>query len=169
MAKTKTWVWVAVGVAGLALLAFIALIAAGMVFVARQVETEAASPSSAEQTFAAVRERFKGQQPVIKIEGTERDPRVRVDLDRSRPADAARPETMHVMAFDPDDERIVRISLPFWLLRFGGRGKLNLGGSGIRFDFERVDLTVEDLENLGPALILDQQMPHGERVLVWTQ
>jgi hypothetical protein len=30
-------------------------------------------------------------------------------------------------------------------------------------------LTVKDLEALGPGLLIDQQKPDGDRVLVWTE
>jgi hypothetical protein len=61
--------------------------------------------------------------------------------------------------------------LPFWLLCLGRRGSggsLRFGSSG-RIQFERLNISVDDLERLGPALIIDYQTPHGERVLVWTQ
>ncbi|MDQ3213371.1 MAG: hypothetical protein M3Q85_11905, partial [Acidobacteriota bacterium] len=75
---------------------------------------------------------------------------------------------LHVMAFDPDETRIVRVEIPFWLLR------LKLRGSGIDFngnqmELEDLKLTVEDLERYGPALVVDHQGPSGERVVVWSQ
>jgi len=36
-------------------------------------------------------------------------------------------------------------------------------------DLEDLKLTVEDLERLGPTLIVDHTMRNGERVLVWSQ
>ena len=78
------------------------------------------------------------------------------------------PETLNILAFDPDDGRMVKISVPFWLLR------LKVGGTridfnGNRMELEDLKLTVEDLERFGPTLIVDHRVPNGERVLVWSQ
>jgi hypothetical protein len=76
-----------------------------------------------------------------------------------------------VLAYDPDDERLVRISIPFWLLRLAPSTKRMsfLSDNGIDFDSERVRLTLEDLERRGPGLILDHKDRHGSLVLVWTE
>lgn len=166
----KTWVWVVVTLAALALVGFIALIAAGAYFVAREIDTKPASRASAEQEFDAERARFASEQPLIEID--EDDRAVRSTFDPNRPPAETKPEVMIVMAWDPQDERIVRVRLPFWLLHLGSRnrrgGSLNLG-SNSRIDFERLSISVQDLERLGPALIVDHRSSHGERVLIWTQ
>ena len=75
-----------------------------------------------------------------------------------------------MIAFDADDERIVRMSLPFWLLRLRlGDGSPTVTVDGSRFDLEELKLTVEDLERYGPTLIVDHQEPGRDRVLVWSQ
>ena len=72
------------------------------------------------------------------------------------------------MAFDPDEGHIVRVTIPFWLLRMKMRGAaIDLNGN--RFDLEDMKLTVEDLERFGPTLIVDHRSTSGERVLVWSQ
>jgi hypothetical protein len=166
----KTWVWVVVALAVLALVGLIALIAAGAYFVAREIDTKPASKASAEQEFNAERTRFGDQKPLIEID--EDDRAIRSSFDPNQPPAATKPEVMVVMAWDPEDERIVRVRLPFWLLRLGSRnrrgGSLNLG-SNSRIDFERLNISVQDLERLGPALIVDHRSTHGERVLIWTQ
>jgi hypothetical protein len=73
---------------------------------------------------------------------------------------------MAILVWDPDEQRTVRIALPFWLLKIGKR-KIDIGAS--TFDFERFRLDVNDLERIGPRLIADFQRPGGERVLVWTR
>jgi len=77
-------------------------------------------------------------------------------------------EAIHVMAYDPDDSRVVNVSIPFWLMR------LQRGGSVINFNgndmnLEDLKITIEDLERFGPTLIVDHKSPDGERVLVWSQ
>jgi hypothetical protein len=78
------------------------------------------------------------------------------------------PDALNVLAFDPDDGRIVRISIPFWLLRMKMRGA-TVDFNGNKMDLEDLKLTVEDLERFGPTLIVDHRNVHGERVLVWSQ
>ena len=71
-----------------------------------------------------------------------------------------------ILVWDPTDERTVRISLPFWVLKLGRR-KIDIGNSG-GFDFERLNIDVDQLEKIGPRLLVDVQRPGGERVLVWS-
>jgi len=167
--RKQTWIWIAVAVAVAAFLGFIAIVAAGVFFVARQVETEPASAAIADRTFAEARARFEGQAPIIQIE--DRDGMIRTRIDRPPPEVPAgpMPGTMHVMAYDPDEGRIVRLSLPFWLLRLGNKGSLRFSSDRTQLSFEHLNLTVDDLARYGPALLVDQKMPQGERVLIWTQ
>jgi hypothetical protein len=44
-----------------------------------------------------------------------------------------------------------------------------LNDNGIDFDSDRIRLSYQDLERLGPGLILDQKDRHGSQVLVWTE
>ena len=167
--RKQTWIWIAVAAAGAVILGFVAIVAAGVFFVARQVETEPASNASAERAFAEARARFEGQNPIIQIE--DRDGLIRTRIDRPPPEVPAGPvpETMSVMAYDPQEGRIVRLSLPFWLLRLGNKGSLRFSSDRTRLSFEHLNLTVDDLARYGPALLVDQKMPLGERVLIWTQ
>lgn len=170
MADTKkTWIWIAVGLAGALLLAFIAVVAAGVFFVVRQMDTEPASEASADRTFAEARSRFEGQEPIIQIDAGEGLVRTRIARRPPEDPTGPTPDTMHVMAWDPEEGRIVRLSLPFWLLRLGNRGSIRFSSDRTRLSFENLDLTVDDLARYGPALIVDHKMPHGERVLIWTQ
>lgn len=166
----RTWVWVVIALVGIAVLGLILLVGAGVYFVAREVDARPASKVSAEQEFEKERARFGDQKPLIDID--EEDRAIDTTFDPNQPAARTRPEYMVVMAWDPEDERLVRVRLPFWLLRLGSRGErgsINLGSSGRQITFERLHLSVQDLERLGPALIIDHKSPHGERVLIWTQ
>ena len=42
------------------------------------------------------------------------------------------------------------------------------GGSD-GFDLDRLNLDVRELERVGPLVLVDHNLPRGERVLVWTQ
>ena len=79
-----------------------------------------------------------------------------------------RPQTLNIMAFDPHDGKVIRMALPFWILRLkSGGSRFDIGRSNV--DLARMRITVEDLERYGPILILDQKDTDGSRVLVWSQ
>lgn len=163
----RPWVWVTLAVVGVCLLAFIALVGFGVYFVVRQIDVESATPASAAERFEQARARFQGQKPLIEF--PEDDWSRRPQINRREQAAPARPDSLHVLAWDPDEDKIVSLSLPFWLLRLSKRGTMNFSLGEEPFELEKLNLTVEELEQHGPGLILDQEGPGGERVLIWTQ
>ena len=164
--KVKTWVWVVLGVAVVGILCIIAVAGVGLYFFSQHVQTRAVSPASAEREFEQVEGRFTGQKALIELDS--RGHYLRANTNRTPPANATVPDVLNVMAFDPDDRRIVRISIPFWLLRMKMRGT-TIDFNGRKMDLEDLKLTVEDLERFGPSLIVDHKNTTGERVLVWSQ
>jgi hypothetical protein len=164
--KLRTWIWVVIGVVAVCILLVIAMAGAGIYFVSQNFETRTATAASAATEFDAIRARFAGQRPLIELD--ERGKFLKANTDREPAPGARRPETLYVMAFDPDDGGLVQVKVPFWLLRMKMQNaKIDLGGS--RMDLEDLKLRVEDLDRLGPALVLDQRNAGGDRVLVWSQ
>lgn len=164
--KLKTWIWVIVGVIAFGILCVIAIAGAGFYYVTQNINARTVSSATAADEFDKVRKQFTGQKPLIELD--ERGDFLRSNTDRPVSANAKSPETLYVLAFDPDDGGLVRVSVPFWLLRMKSHGaKIDLGGS--RMDLEDLKLSVEDLERYGPCLILDQKNEGGDRVLVWSQ
>jgi len=164
MAKVKTWVWVVAGVVAAGILAIVAMAAAGLWFVRSHVDVKQTTSAAATSDFDSVRARFAAQKPLIELDDSGEFIRANTD----RPNGTVRPQSLNVMAFDPDDEKVVRMELPFWLLRLksGGTGWSTKGDN---VDLEKLHLTVEDLERFGPTLILDHRDLKGTHVLVWTQ
>lgn len=165
----KTWVWVVVALVGIAVLGLIVMVAAGAYFVAREIDAKPASKLSADQEFDKERARFGDQKALIEIDEDGRS--ISSNYDPEQPPAAIKPEVMILMVWDPEEERLVRVRLPFWLLRLGSHGEggsIRLGSGG-SITFERLNLSITDLERLGPALIVDHATPKGERVLIWTQ
>jgi hypothetical protein len=162
--KVKAWVWVVIGVVVFGILGVIAMAAAGLWFVKSHVDIRTTTNAAATEDFQTIRQRFAAQKPLIELD--EHGSFLRANVDR--PAGTQRPQTLNVMAFDPHDEKVVRMELPFWLLRLkGAGGRFDIGRSNI--DLARMRITVEDLERYGPILILDQKDTDGSRVLVWSQ
>ena len=92
---------------------------------------------------------------------------VNTDAIADLPTSTTKPQYLWVLVFDYRDERLVKISLPFWLLRMGRR-KIDFGNDQ-GFDLDRLNLDVKELERIGPAMVLDHRATSGERVLIWTQ
>lgn len=163
--KVKPWVWVVVGIVGCGILFVICMAAVGLWFVKSHVDVRSASPAAVSEDFQTVRARFADQKPLIELD--ERGNVFHANTDR--PVSNQRVETLNIMAFDPRDERVIRMDLPFWLLRLKMRGgRIDVGG-GRNMDLAKLRLTVEDLERYGPTLILDQKDTDGARVLIWSQ
>ena len=164
--KVRTWVWVVVGIAVFCVLALVAVVGGAFFYMSRHIETKSATPAAAAREFEAVKSGFSGQKPLIELDRNGRF--VRAHTDRPAPANAAMPDQLRILAFDPSDGRIVQVSVPFWLLRMkAGNATIDLNGS--KMDLEDLRLTIHDLERQGPSLIVDHQAPDGDRVLVWSR
>jgi hypothetical protein len=161
--KVKAWVWIVVGIVVFGILGVIAMAAAGLWFVKSHVNIQSTTQAVASADFQTVRARFANQRPLIELD--ERGNFMHANTDR--PASSQRPNTLTILAFDSHDEKIVRVELPFWLLRLKPSSRVDVGGSNV--DLAKLRLTVEDLERFGPTLILDQKDSDGSRVLIWSQ
>jgi hypothetical protein len=162
----KTWIWIIVSVAAACVIGLVALAGAGIYFATRHVKTSAVSAEDARAEFDRARAVFKDQTPLIELDEYERPRSARPTS--SMPNGTVKPTQLWILVWDPGDSRTVRISLPFWLLRIG-RQKLDLGRGDRQLDFDRLSIDVNELERIGPALVMDFRSPHGERVLLWTQ
>jgi hypothetical protein len=164
--KVKTWVWVVVAVVVIGILGVVAMAGLGLYFFSQHIDTKTASPAAAARDFEQVKRQFSGQKPLIELD--EHGRYLRSNSDRQPPQNARPPDALNIMAFDPDDGRIVRVSIPFWLLRMKMKGT-TIDFNGNRMELEDLKLTVEDLERFGTSLIVDHRATSGERVLVWSQ
>jgi len=166
MSKTKVpaWVWIIVGVVTLGILGVITLAAAGLWFVRSHVNVQPTTVAAATTDFQTIRQRFANQKPLIELD--DRGNFVHANTDR--PNGTKHPDSLNVMAFDARKEHVVRVEIPFWILRLKTRGTLVDVGSG-NIDLQKLRLTVDDLERFGTTLIVDHQDMNGSRVLVWSQ
>ena len=165
--RVKAWIWVVIAVVVIGVLCVVAVAGIGLYFFSQHVETRTASPANAARDFEQVKARFAGQKPLVELD--EHGRYLRSNTDRTAPPNAKPPESINVMAFDPGDGRIVRLSIPFWVVRMKMRGA-TIDLNGKHMDLEDLRLTAEDLERLGPTLIVDHKnTSSGERVLVWSQ
>ena len=171
MPAKKTWVWIIVITASVCIVALLAMATAGVVFVSRHVSATTSTSANAVKAFDAARAPFKDQRPLFELESRDH-PRMTRDLE-SLPTSNVKATDLWILAWDPDagphEGRLVKISLPFWLLRLGRRKVDVFHGGTDGFDLERLNLDVRELERVSPLVLVDHSMQHGERVLVWTQ
>jgi hypothetical protein len=164
--KIKAWVWVIVAIVAICILGVVAMAGVGLYFFSQHVQTRTVSAGNASHDFDQVRRRFEGQKPLIELDQHGRY--LRSHVDRKPPDNPRPPESINVMAFDPDEGKIVRISIPFWIVRMKMSGA-TIDLNGKHMNLEDLRLTAEDLERFGPTLIVDHQNVTGERVLVWSE
>lgn len=157
--QTARTLMIVVGV--LILFAVLGLASAVWLFT-QTVSVGSADEASASRQFDEIREQFAGVTPVLDVRGR------RAALTREPPAQGTgdRLTTMHILAWDADDDSFARIDLPFWLLRLKS-GPIEIMSEGAMRE-TNLELTVEDLERYGPTLVLDHE-DRGSRVLVWTE
>lgn len=163
--KKRSWIPIVIGV--LVLIGFIAVgaIALTVSWFRQNLVTTSADETAATQQFDAVRAKFPGQQPLIRlVDGTPQ-----YDADRaSHAATTTTLTTLHVLAFDRDEGKVVTFSLPFWLLRMKS-GPIRISAYQQGWDDRGVSFKVEDIEKHGPGIIVDATERAKGRVLVWAE
>jgi len=161
--ETVRAVMIIVGV--LILVAIVALGSAAWLFM-RSFEAGKADKATAAQEFEKIRTRFAGVTPVLEVRDEEPVVTRRPD---AQIADR-RLTTMHIIAWDADDADLLRIDVPFWLLRLKS-GPIEITSNRGRFSNRDLGITVEELERYGPTLVLDHEVQHrgGGHVLIWTE
>ena len=163
MAQRRTWVLVLFGVFVLIVVIGIGAVIATTIWFQNNVVVEQRSEGDALAEFEAARGRFTGQSPLIEI----RDGRP--VYTRERPDYAVAPvETLHILAWDPRDGELARVSVPFWLLRLKS-GSISFGEYVSGIDDNGVSVRPEEIERFGPGLVFDTTMRSGERVLLYLQ
>jgi hypothetical protein len=163
--KKRTWLWIVLGV-----FVFFAVIAAGGLFFAisffrSNMSVSDASATSADEQFDAVRQRFAGQAPLIQL--VDGKPQLVAERATQTPVSTSL-TTMHLMAWDEDEAKLVRFSLPFWLLRLKS-GPIRLSAYQQGWDDRGVSFRIEDIEKHGPGLLLDVNEDREGRVLIWAE
>ncbi|NQW05372.1 MAG: hypothetical protein HQ485_15305 [Acidobacteria bacterium] len=166
MSSAKSWLKIVLVLIVLLMLGMCAIAGAGVYFVSQHVSTSTVSSGSALKQFDEMKAQFKGQMPLLEIDSRDRVKRLR-DLSEL-PSAPTRATTLGIMIWDPDDERLVNLKLPLWILEMG-RQHVDIGTGPDGFDLRRLQLDVKEIARVGPLLIADVHTDSGERVLLWTQ
>lgn len=165
MPKPRTWLFIVLGTLAVLIGGALVVVGAGAWFFASHIKVEPAAEGHAEQSLAELRKRFDGQVPLIAL--GENNSVSTAELQRRKASYAGPlPEAMHLVAWKEDDERLVRITFPFWLLRFQSNKSMKINVDGFRV--EQLGVSNEDIQMAGPALVLDLQR-EKTHVIVWTE
>jgi hypothetical protein len=153
-----------VAVVGVFVFVAIVGVSLGAWLFASAFDRDTADEPAAAASFEEIRQRFARTGPVLHVVEHEK-----AILSRQPPAEAParRLERLEVMVWDPDDKGLSRVTLPFWLLRLK-TGPIDMS-STVMLNHHPIDLTVEQIERYGPALLLDHQAQDGDRLLIWTE
>ena len=164
MASRRTWI--VVGVFGAGVVVLLAAAGTAVYFVTQHVQTRHATSTDAVRAFEEVRAAFGGQRPLYELDHAEEPRAVRPLSDL--PTAKTPPTNLWILAWDPTEERTVKLSLPLWMLRLD-KMKVAVVQDDAGFDLERLQLSVDELVRVGPALVFDFRNSEGVRVLLWTQ
>jgi hypothetical protein len=166
MASKRTWIWIGAGVAGAAVLVLVCVAAAGLYFVSRRVQTASATPDEAVRTLDAVVSAFAGTTALYRLDAHQK-PQLAAPF-ADFPTSRTKATDLYINAWNPDEGRLVQLSLPLWLVRFGDKKMHMTGGEG-GVNIAEFSFDVHELERIGPALVLDYRSQDGERILLWTK
>lgn len=167
---TRRWVQVLLGVLLVITLGVIALAASCAYLVRKQVQvTDSSSAAEFDREAAAVLARFKGV-PAL-VEDTDSGPRLSARaLSARQKANAdGTPRglsNLKVLVFSTRENKLVRLAIPFWLLRMSPDGTVDINNDNV--DLAKMRLTVDDLEAAGPGPLF-RRKSGDSHVLAWTE
>ena len=170
MPTKRTWISIVIASVVVVCLLAPAVVGGNAFFLYRHFDSPPTTEKTAEEELAAARARFQGQRPLIEIRREGGEPILHRDLLSSGKMPDTPLQSLRVLAYDDDSGRLVRVSIPFWLLRlFPSKNLSFLNDEGIDIDTRRIRLTLDDVERRGPGLLLDQKDRRGSQVIVWTE
>lgn len=162
--KKKTWIWVVVGLIGAAVVLFGAFIGIVAMTVMRDMKVDRPSAAEAERALDERRQRFDAP-PLLEIDEDGAARRDELDK-RIASYRGPAPSALHVMAWEEQEGKLVQLQIPFWVLRFSSSRNVEIDYEGVRL--RGVDVSAQDLERAGPALVLDYTL-RGTRILLWSE
>lgn len=81
--------------------------------------------------------------------------------------------TLHLLAWDPQQARILQVAFPYWFVRVKMNDTINLGTitSALSHDWDNLKLkvSIEELTLRGHGVVLDHTRANGMRVLLWSE
>jgi hypothetical protein len=153
---------VLITVAVLVTAAVAAVIGVVLYTVLHGLRVTASSSDVALAEMAVVRSRFTGQAPLVELDFARYSGGVHVNRPPPVPQSV---RTLHALAWDGAEHRLVRLTLPLWVMRVAEPKNLMLAAVHLN----DLRISVDDIERHGPGLIVDGRTPEGMPVLVWAE
>ncbi|SRR6266511_982474 len=163
--KIPRWAQVLIGVAIVCVFLGIGAVIVISAWVSQNVNVSGATSREADDEFEKVRQRFKGVPPLLEMKNGVPS---YVDARLNASPSQTQLQTLHVLAWDDDDEKLANVSVPWWVLRLKS-GPIRFSSYASGWDDEGVKLRPEDIEKHGPGIILEATGRHGEKVLLWAE
>lgn len=160
--KIPRWAQVLIGVAIIAVFLGIGAIIAVTAWFSQNMVVSSSSVREADDEFEKVRQRFTGQPALIDM----KDGVARYNRGRTAPSTVPQLTTLHVLAWDSDEEKLAAVNVPWWVVRLKS-GPIRFSSYASGLDDEGVQLRPEDIEKYGPGIIMEVTGRHGERVMLW--
>lgn len=159
--KVPRWAQVLIGVAIVGVFLAIGAIIAVTAYFSQNVVVNTSNAREADDEFDKIRQRFKGQLPLVELKdgmAVRSNPRTN--------AGSGQLTTLHILAWDSDDEKLAAVNVPWWVIRMKS-GPIRFSSYATGLDDDDVRLTPDDIERGGPGIILEATGRRGERVLLW--
>ncbi len=167
MAKKKNWLLIILGIVIFVVIVGVAAVVGFGYWMYKQMDVSVSSNGNPQQEFSEELTRFKDQTPYIEVKFVDGREEATVHRELEK-ATRSKLNRLHLMVYDDREHKVVRMSLPFWLLRLGGNSPINFHNGNRGFDpGVRLSVTVEDLERRGPGLVVHTVGRRGETVLIW--
>jgi len=166
MAKKTSWAVIIVGISAFLLVVGVVLVGVVGYVIYQQlaIQAKTASAVGADEEFAQIVAKFEGQKPYLVIKDGEP-----VVSEAPAAAPGKPVEALHIIVWDPDEQKVVKLNMPFWLLRMTKGQPIKISTNDEPGEAMKLTVTVDDLERRGPGLVLDHREATGQRVLVWAQ
>lgn len=130
----------------------------------RVTQVEDSSAAEAQVRFKTIRTRFEFPTPIFQL-GTKPQRRAIVITPESGPP---APDNLLLLVYHQETGQLVSTRVPFWFYELKAPAvEVVLRGAG--FDPVAMGITVEDLRGHGSAILLDEMLDNGDRLLVWTE
>ena len=163
---SRRWLPILLGTVLVLCVGLAALVGSCAWFVRKQVHvSEQSSRADYEREAEKVLQRFEGVLPLV--EDGESGPMISRKALTARQARNAGPVTnLHVLVFSDKEGKLVRLTLPFWMLRMAPDGRMDINVDNVELD--KVRLSIADVESAGPGPLFVRKRGDS-RVLVWTE
>jgi hypothetical protein len=163
---TRRWIPIVLGVLLILAVGMAGVIGSCAYLVRQQVQVrEQSSVGDYEREAARVLGRFDGVPPLVEDGPSGPAVSQKALASRQQRQDAATLSNLHVLVFSTRENKLVRLTLPFWLLRMAPDGKMDINVDDV--DLDKVRLSIEDVESAGPGPLFIRKNDES-RVLVWT-